>query len=115
VALAGLPGFASAQEIHAELRRKGEQVGLATVYRHLQALSEDGSVDAIRDASGETLYRQCATTMHHHHLTCRNCGRSVEVEGRAVEQWAARVAREAGFTDVGHTVELFGLCPECAS
>jgi Fur family ferric uptake transcriptional regulator len=114
VALAGLPGFASAQEIHAELRRKGEQVGLATVYRHLQALSEQGSVDAIRDASGEILYRQCGTTMHHHHLTCRQCGRSVEVEGRAVEQWAVRVATEAGFTDVGHTVELFGVCPECA-
>ncbi len=48
------------------------------------------------------------------HLTCRNCGRSVEVEGRAVEQWAERVAAEAGFADVGHTVELFGLCPECA-
>jgi Fur family transcriptional regulator, ferric uptake regulator len=113
-ALAGLPGFCSAQEIHAELRRKGEQVGLATVYRHLQALSEEGSVDAIRDAHGETLYRQCGTSMHHHHLTCRNCGRSVEVEGRAVEQWAEKVAAEAGFTDVGHTVELFGLCPQCA-
>jgi Fur family transcriptional regulator, ferric uptake regulator len=115
VALAGLPGFCSAQEIHAELRRKGETVGLATVYRHLQALSEQGSVDAIRDASGEILYRQCGTSVHHHHLTCRTCGRSVEVEGRAVEQWAERVAAEAGFTDVGHTVELFGLCPECAS
>jgi Fur family ferric uptake transcriptional regulator len=115
IALDGLPGFCSAQEIHAELRRKGEHVGLATVYRHLQALSEQGSVDAIRDANGETLYRQCGTTVHHHHLTCRNCGRSVEVEGRAVEQWAERVAAEAGFTDVGHTVELFGLCPECAS
>ena len=113
-ALVGLPGFCSAQEIHAELRRKGEHVGLATVYRHLQALSEQGSVDAIRDASGETLYRQCGTSVHHHHLTCRTCGRSVEVEGRAVEQWAERVAAEAGFTDVGHTVELFGLCPECA-
>jgi len=113
-ALEGLPGFCSAQEIHAELRRRGEQVGLATVYRHLQALSEEGSVDAIRDASGETLYRQCGTSVHHHHLTCRNCGGSVEVEGRAVEQWAERVAAEAGFTDVGHTVELFGLCPECA-
>jgi Fur family transcriptional regulator, ferric uptake regulator len=115
VALAGLPGFCSAQEIHAELRRKGEHVGLATVYRHLQALSEQGSVDAIRDASGETLYRQCGTSVHHHHLTCRNCGSSVEVEGRAVERWAERVADEAGFTDVGHTVELFGLCPECAA
>ncbi len=114
--LASLPGFASAQEIHAELRRKGEPVGLATVYRHLQALSEQGRVDAIRDdASGETLYRQCGTSVHHHHLTCRNCGRSVEVEGRVVEQWAERVAEEAGFTAVGHTVELFGLCPQCAA
>ncbi len=113
VALEDLPGFCSAQEIHAELRRKGETVGLATVYRHLQALSEAGSIDTIRDA-GETLYRQCGTSVHHHHLTCRTCGRSVEVEGRAVEQWAEKVAAEAGFTDVGHTVELFGLCPECA-
>jgi Fur family transcriptional regulator, ferric uptake regulator len=112
--LASMPGFCSAQEIHAELRRKGEHVGLTTVYRHLQALSEQGSVDAIRDDNGETLYRQCETTAHHHHLTCRSCGRSVEVEGRAVEQWAERVAVEAGFTDVGHTVELFGSCPECA-
>ena len=114
-ALTGLPGFSSAQEIHAELRRKGEQVGLTTVYRHLQALSEDGDVDAIRDDNGEILYRRCETTAHHHHLTCRSCGRSVEVEGKAVEQWAERVASEAGFTEVGHTVELFGQCPDCAA
>ena len=113
-ALDRLPGFCSAQEIHAELRREGEHVGLTTVYRHLQALSEQGRIDAIRDDSGEILYRQCETSVHHHHLTCRNCGRSVEVEGRAVEQWAERVAAEAGFTEVGHTVELFGLCPQCA-
>jgi Fur family ferric uptake transcriptional regulator len=50
--------------------------------------------------------------VHHHHLTCRECGRSVEVEGRVVEQWAERVAAEAGFTSVDHTVELFGLCPD---
>jgi Fur family transcriptional regulator, ferric uptake regulator len=108
-----LPGFCSAQQIHAELRSRGARVGLTTVYRHLQVLSEDGRVDAIRDASGETLYRRCRSGAHHHHLTCRNCGRSVEVEGRAVERWAEQVAAEAGFTDVGHTVELFGLCPDC--
>jgi Fur family transcriptional regulator, ferric uptake regulator len=107
VALANLPGFRSAQEIHAELRRQGETVGLTTVYRH-----EQGVIDTIRDPSGEALYRQCDSTGHHHHLTCRVCGCSVEVEGRAVEQWAARVAAEAGFTSVDHTVELFGLCPE---
>ena len=114
-ALASLPGFCSAQEIHAELRRRGETVGLTTVYRHLQVLSQDGQVDAIRDSGGETLYRRCRTDTHHHHLTCRNCGRSVEVEGKAVERWAEEVAAEAGFTDVGHTVELFGLCPDCSA
>jgi Fur family ferric uptake transcriptional regulator len=97
-ALVSLPGFRSAQEIHAELRRQGETVGLTTVYRHLQVLSEQGVIDTIRDPSGESLYRQC--------------GRSVEVEGRVVEQWAEKVAAEAGFTSVDHTVELFGLCPD---
>ena len=111
-ALTSLPGFRSAQEIHAELRRQGETVGLTTVYRHLQVLSEQGVIDTIRDPSGESLYRQCGSTAHHHHLTCRECGRSVEVEGRVVEQWAEKVAAEAGFTSVNHTVELFGLCPE---
>jgi Fur family ferric uptake transcriptional regulator len=110
-----LPGFCSAQQIHAALRERGEQVGLTTVYRHLQALSETGRVDAIRDSSGETLYRRCQTDAHHHHLTCRNCGRSVEVEGKAVERWADQVAEQAGFSDVGHTVELFGLCPDCSA
>jgi Fur family ferric uptake transcriptional regulator len=111
--LGSLPGFLSAQQIHAELGRRGERIGLATVYRHLQVLSEDGAIDTIRDASGETLYRRCRTDAHHHHLTCRRCGTSVEVEGRAVERWAEQVAAEAGFTEVGHTVELFGLCPQC--
>jgi Fur family ferric uptake transcriptional regulator len=113
--LDGLPGFCSAQQIHAELRDRAEPVGLTTVYRHLQALSESGRIDAIRDSSGEILYRRCQTDSHHHHLTCRNCGRSVEVEGKDVERWAEQVAEQAGFTQIGHTVELFGLCPECGS
>jgi Fur family ferric uptake transcriptional regulator len=109
-----LATFTSAQEIHAELRRRGERIGLTTVYRHLQVLAEDGAVDAIRDQNGETLYRRCETRAHHHHVTCRSCGRSVEVEGRAVERWADRVAADAGFVDIDHTVEIFGLCPGCA-
>src|SRR5215469_12494935 len=64
----------------------------AAVYRHLQVPGEDGQVEAIGDASGETLCQRCGTDAHHHHLTCRNCGHSVEVEGPAVERWAGQVA-----------------------
>src|ERR1039458_6286058 len=94
--LGGLPGFCSAQQIHAELRQRGEHIGLTTVYRHLQVLSEDGLVDTIRDASGETLYRRCESNVHHHHLICRSCGTSVEVEGRAVERWAMTCSPQPG-------------------
>ncbi|GAA2400812.1 transcriptional repressor [Actinomadura vinacea] len=111
--LADLPEFRSAQDIHGELRRRGQRIGLATVYRHLQVLSQDGAVDTLRDESGETLYRRCRTSTHHHHVTCRSCGHSVEVEGPAIERWAERVATEAGFTDIDHTMEVFGLCPDC--
>src|SRR5262249_58395475 len=83
-----LPGFCSAQQIHAELRDRGEQVGLTTVYRHLQSLSESGLIDAIRDSTGETRYRRCPTPAHHHHLTCRDCGPTAEREGQVGERAA---------------------------
>lgn len=111
-ALAELETFSSAQEIHALLAERGENVGLATVYRTLQLFAESGSLDALRGDDGETRYRQCSSG-HHHHLVCRTCGRTVEVEGPTVERWADRVASEHGFTDVSHTLEIFGQCAEC--
>ena len=82
-------------------------VGLATVYRALQALADAGEVDVLRTDEGEAVYRRCSAG-HHHHLVCRECGRTVEVEGPAVERWADTVAAEHGFSDVAHTVEIFG-------
>ncbi|HUR50510.1 MAG TPA: Fur family transcriptional regulator [Mycobacteriales bacterium] len=113
-ALASLDGFTSAQSLHEALRARGDQVGLTTVYRHLQALADAGEVDALRTAEGETVYRRCQEEDHHHHLVCRSCGATVEVSGPAVESWAAAVAAEHGYTDVTHTLEVFGTCPACA-
>lgn len=112
--LSDLDEFRSAQDIHATLRGRDAPVGLSTVYRTLQTLAESGEVDAIHTADGETLYRRCETAQHHHHLVCRNCGRTVEVEGPVVERWAEKVADEQGFVDVTHTVEVFGTCAACA-
>lgn len=112
--LAELDGFASAQDIHDALRHRGDSVGLSTVYRNLQAMADAAEVDALRNDDGETLYRQCSAG-HHHHLVCRSCGRTVEVEGPTVEKWADSVAEENGFSEVSHTLEIFGTCSACAS
>ena len=106
--------FRSAQDIHAILRSRGDSVGLTTVYRTLQSLADAGKVDVLRTGDGESVYRRCSNS-HHHHLVCRNCGRTVEVEGPAVERWAEKVGAEHGFVRVTHNVEVFGTCPDCAA
>jgi Fur family ferric uptake transcriptional regulator len=108
-----LDGFRSAQELHEDLRRSGANIGLTTVYRTLQALESANLVDMVRTDSGESVYRRCAAPHHHHHLVCRSCGAAVEVSGHEVEAWAAEVAAEHGFSEVDHTVELFGTCAGC--
>jgi Fur family ferric uptake transcriptional regulator len=109
-------GFASAQQLHEDLRRRGETVSLTTVYRRLQALAGRKEVDTLQSPTlNETLYRLCDTSGHHHHLVCRECGHTVEVEASEVEQWTEQLARANDFTDVDHTLEVFGTCAECVA
>jgi Fur family transcriptional regulator, ferric uptake regulator len=114
-ALAATTDFRTAQDLHAQLRAAGVRIGLTTVYRHLQTLADTEVVDVVRTATGELAYRRCATTNHHHHLVCRHCAHTVEVEGPEVESWLDRIAARAGFTDIAHTVEIAGSCPRCTA
>ena len=112
--LENLDDFRSAQELHDELRKRGEGIVLTTVYRTLQQMAATGTVDTLRTDTGESVYRLCSDH-HHHHLVCRACGSTVEIQGSQVEKWAAEVARKHGFTEVTHTVEIFGLCSRCGA
>lgn len=112
--LDGVEDFRSAQDLHGMLRQRGHAVGLSTVYRTLQILADNGEIDVLRTADGEAVYRRCSQG-HHHHLVCRQCGRTIEVEGPAVERWADKVASQHGFTDIAHTLEIFGTCAACTS
>jgi len=109
-----LDDFRSAQEIHEELRRRGEGIGLTTVYRTLQTMADGGEVDVLRSAGGEAVYRRCESDEHHHHLVCRRCGAAEEIDAPMVESWASEVAEKHGFTEISHTVEIFGVCRSCA-
>ena len=93
-------------------RRSRRAGGLATVYRTLQRLADAGEVDVLRTEDGEAIYRRCSDS-HHHHLVCRSCGATVEVEGPTVERWTSSIAAEHGYADVSHTLEIFGTCPRC--
>jgi Fur family ferric uptake transcriptional regulator len=107
--------FRSAQQLHELLRVRGDRTGIATVYRALQQLAEDGEVDVLRTDDGESLFRRCERRTHHHHLFCRSCGKTVEIEGPNLEGFAKKLGAEHEFTDVEHTFELRGTCAQCAA
>ncbi|GDX33144.1 transcriptional repressor [Actinomycetes bacterium] len=114
-AILDIDDFRSAQEIYDILKSSGDNVGLTTVYRSLQAMAAIGEIDVLVNAEGEALYRRCGQRSgHHHHLVCRTCGFTVEVEGPAVELWTYNIASEQGFVDVTHTLDIFGICASCA-
>jgi Fur family ferric uptake transcriptional regulator len=110
--LAAEPHDATAQEIHARLRKRGERVGLATVYRSLAVLREKEVVDELVHNAGETCYRLCSPG-HHHHLVCSSCHRVEELQDCEIDPWVARASRRHGFKPASHTVEVVGLCADC--
>ena len=103
----------TAQQVYGRLATQGQTVGLATVYRTLTALASGGDVDVQR-LGDEWAYRRCSES-HHHHLTCRACGATVEVEAPGLEAWAHDVADAHGYSDIDHVVEITGTCPACQS
>ena len=111
--LAEFEDFRSAQEIHDALKAGGDNVGLSTVYRALQAMADAGELDVLRSEASEAVYRRCSGS-HHHPLVCRSCGATVEVEGPTVERWTRAVAAAHGYADVSHTLEIFGTCARCS-
>lgn len=108
-------GFVSAQTLHATLREENTGIGLATVYRALAGLAAAGEADSLQSPEGESLYRACESEGHHHHLICRRCGLTVEIEASAVEEWAKQTAAANGFQQAEHVVDIFGLCAACAA
>jgi Fur family transcriptional regulator, ferric uptake regulator len=108
-ALAASKRAVTAQELHGKL----EGVGLATVYRNLQRLADSGDADTLRRDNGEVAFLICESG-HHHHLTCRVCGRVEQVRDCRLDDWASEVATGHGFSDVEHRAELVGVCAACS-
>lgn len=112
-ALDGRDDAVTAQELHAELRDEGEDVGLTTVYRTLAALADARLVDTfVRD--GEQAYRLCGQA-HHHHLVCETCNTVEEITAAEVEAWVGKVAERRGFRVTAHRADIFGVCSDCAT
>lgn len=102
----------SAQDLYIELRNRDQSMGLATVYRALEALKLEGVVQVRTLASGESLYSSVQSDQHH--LTCLNCGESIPINECPVHKLESELQDSHQFKIYYHTLEFFGLCDRCS-
>jgi len=94
------------------LRHEDPRLGRATVYRSVEMLVSMGLLDRIEFADGTHHYRVCGGT-HHHHLTCTQCHRVVEVDVCLPLDQFTSIRNQTDFAIEGHSLTLFGRCPAC--
>ena len=107
-------GHFTAADLLGDARRKRLSVGRATLFRNLDLFAELGALERLDLPNGEHAYVACEPEQHHHHVVCRTCGKSVEVEDGGLQSVVADIARRSGYAIDTHRLELFGLCPACA-
>ena len=106
----------SAEDVYSILREKDSEIGLATVYRALDLLSELGIL--VRMDFGDGCARYELNTAdpkvhHHHHLICLKCKKVIEFEEDLLDELEANIANKSGFQILNHEVKFFGYCSDC--
>jgi Fur family transcriptional regulator, ferric uptake regulator len=114
VALLGAePCLMSAQEIHDKLLGRGRRVGLASVYRALEVLTDLRLVHRV-DVAGTASYETADPSgEHHHHAICDDCGQRAPFEDPELERLIHRLGERVGYDVAAHDVVLRGRCPDC--
>ncbi|MEM1370403.1 MAG: transcriptional repressor [Cyanobacteria bacterium P01_H01_bin.15] len=101
----------SAKQLYVELHQQGQSVGLATIYRSLEALKRDGDLQVRILPTGESVYS--SLQQDRHHLTCLNCGASVAINACPVGTLQKELSQTHEFKMCYHTLEFFGVCNRC--
>lgn len=101
----------TAEEIWSGMEKR--RSGIPTVYRNLERFVSEGWAESLQGADQVMRFVLCRSSHHHHHLTCETCGRTVEVDGCALEANLAAMEKASGFLITRHQLTLFGKCPAC--
>lgn len=106
----------SAEDVYGILREMKSEIGLATVYRSLELLSNIGILQKMEFGDGCSRYEVNTTdpkAHHHHHLICTNCGKVIEFEDDLLENLEHDISEKSGFRIRDHQVKFYGICKEC--
>lgn len=105
---------ADAETIGKQARKLDSSIGLATVYRTLQLMTEAGILAERNFTKDRSIFEIVDDDDEHHdHLICKQCGTIVEFFDDEIEKLQERIAVRHGFSLLDHRMELYGECPNC--
>ena len=106
-------GHLSVDELLAEVTKRDQHIGAATVYRTMKILTDAGLASARHFDDGQTRYEAAIGRHHPDHLICTSCHQIIEFENERIEELQDLVAAQHGFIVTRHKLELYGLCKDC--
>ena len=104
----------SAEDIYKALMETNEEIGLATVYRVLTQFESVGLVTRHHFEGGQAVF-ELNRGEHHDHLVCIKCGAIEEFNDDTIEEQQEKIADKKGFLITDHSLNIYGVCPDCQS
>ncbi len=102
----------TSEEIYNEVKKINRNIGLATVYRALAFLEEQGLINSISFGSEGKKY-ELNRGKHHDHMICINCNKIIEFFDEELEKLQKEIAEKHGFKLIAHELNMYGICKEC--
>jgi Fur family ferric uptake transcriptional regulator len=113
----GLASHVDAEDLHRAVRKQGQKIGLATIYRTLNLLTHAGLAEQKNFQDGRAVFEVLLPNEHHDHLLCLDCGKVIEFKNADIEKLQEQVAKAHGFILKSHQLDLYGSCqkPGCSN
>lgn len=99
----------TAEDVYRELLERGEEIGLATVYRVLTQFVNAGLAEKHHFEGGQAVF-ELDRGHHHDHIVCQQCGRVEEFFDPTIEECQRNIARKKGFEITDHSLIIYGRC-----
>jgi len=105
--------YLSPEEIWTKMKKQFETIGLPTVYRNLEELSERDVISKVTHPNRQLYYYFCANRDHHHHFVCLSCRKVEDINFCALNELQKEVKMRLNGKVISHILQVNGYCRNC--
>lgn len=105
--------YLSPEEIWKKMKKQFERIGLPTIYRNLEKLSERNIISKVNHPNRQLYYYFCTNRSHHHHFVCLSCRNVEDINFCALDELQKEVKRKLNGKVISHILQVNGYCQNC--